>query len=163
MLASVNLSDDDFTMSLQRYAFDYAHPILLKGLIHHELLHIVLGSAAGHGPLFRSTENEWVDIENYLYHRRKFVREIEVIERNKGRLLRYECPNCGQIILRTRPMKPESACLKCCKSLNDGIWCESFVLRKVKWVVPVRIDEGEPHATKATRHRQETIEEDDER
>lgn len=51
-LAQVRFRDDDFTVSINRYAFDQYYmmqPIILKGLIHHELLHIVCGSEEGHG------------------------------------------------------------------------------------------------------------------
>lgn len=138
-MASVKFGDE-MTLSIHRLAFDYSHPILLKGLIHHELIHIVCGSEAGHGPLFRSTENAWEAIDDYRYHRKKFARHIEMVERDSGRLLRYECPNCRMIILRTRPLRPESACKSCVKRFNDGIYCESYTLIRVG---VVREDQGD--------------------
>ena len=133
-LAQVRFRDDDFTVSINRYAFDYyaeGNPILLKGLIHHELLHIVCGSEEGHGPMFTQMESSWDDFDDYRYHRAKFVRAVERLERERGALYRYECPNCRKVIFRTRAMSPESACRECCKAFNDGVWCESYVLIKV--------------------------------
>lgn len=159
-MASVHFGRQ-FTLSLHRMAFDYGDPILLKGLIHHELVHIVCGSAAGHGPLFRSTEQAWIEFDTYSYHKRKFARQIEIAERENGRLLRYECPNCNMVILRTRPLRPESACKSCVKRFNDGIYSESYTLIKVG---VVRQDTGEhENAPKKDRTRQTPIEENDER
>ena len=134
VLAQVRLKDEDFTLSINRYAFDYyfeGSPILLKGLIHHELIHIVLGSSEGHGPMFNRMEKSWEEYPDYKYHRAKFVRSVERLERERGNLHRYECPNCHKVLFRTRPMSPESACRECCKVFNKGVWCESYVLIKV--------------------------------
>jgi len=131
LLAQVRFKDDDFTISLNRYSFDKYHlmePLLLKGLIHHELLHIVCGSEAGHGQMFTKLESGWEQFDEYRYQRAKFVRAIERIERDKGRLFKYECPKCHKVLFRTRRMAPESACRDCCKANNGGVWCESFVL-----------------------------------
>ena len=134
-LAQVRFSDDDFTISIHRYAFDYydeGYAILLKGLIHHELLHIVCGSEEGHGTMFTSLEESWEEYPEYKYHRAKFVRQIERIERGKGRMWKYECPKCSKVIFRTRKIAPESACMECCKAFNNGVWSESYVLRERK-------------------------------
>jgi predicted SprT family Zn-dependent metalloprotease len=130
-LAQVRFRDDDFTLSINRYAFDQYYmmqPIILKGLIHHELLHIVCGSEEGHGPMFTGLESSWEHYDEYRYQRAKFVRAIERIERDKGRLFKYICPNCSKVLFRTRRMAPDSACRECCKTLNNGVWCESYVL-----------------------------------
>jgi ribosomal protein L37AE/L43A len=134
-MAQVRFHEDDFTLSLNRYAFDQYHlmqPLLLKGLIHHELLHIVCGSEEGHGPMFTRLESSWEQFDEYRYQRAKFIRSVERIERDNGNLFKYVCPNCKKILFRTRRMADESACRDCCKAFNDGVWCESYVLMEQK-------------------------------
>ena len=116
------------TLALHRDAFDWSNSLLLKGLIHHELLHFVLGYSEGHSKLFRTIEADWSEQDGYLHQRRKCVRALEESARADGRLWKYACPNCHATYLRARPMKPESACSKCCKSLNGGVWSESYSL-----------------------------------
>jgi len=132
-LATATMGDIP-TLSIHPRAFEWNQPILLKGLIRHELIHFVLGPEAGHGDLFRSIEQGWEDFEDYVHQRKKFVRALEVGARIDGRLHRYECPNCDKVILKGKPLKPESACDDCCGKFNNGVWSESFVLRKVKKV-----------------------------
>lgn len=114
------------TLAIHRMAFDWSKPILLRGLIHHELLHFVLGPEMGHSDLFRTVEADWPEYPDYQKERRKFVRAIEDSAIEEGRLHRYICPNCHRTLFRARPMKPDSACSECCKAFNDGVWSESF-------------------------------------
>mgnify|MGYP003637265179 FL=1 len=128
-LASVSFNPP--TLSIHRLAFEYSNPLLLKGLIQHELLHLVLGADIGHKPIFRSVEKSWNKYEEYSKQRSKFVRIVEESERDAGRLLRYECPNCKLAVLRTRKMKPESSCTNCCKNHNSGVWSEMYSFIRV--------------------------------
>jgi len=123
-LASATFNPE--TLAIHAFAFEWPDPILLKGLIHHELLHFVLGPQFGHGDLFRQIEMDWQDQIHYERQRQKFVHAIEEKADQEGRLFRYECPACHKMVLRTRPMKAGSACWDCCKADNDGIWSESY-------------------------------------
>ena len=130
MLGSATMGDIP-TLALHPRAFEWSQPILLKGLVRHELIHFVLGPDFGHGQMFESVENAWPEIEDYRHQRAKFVRALEEAARDGGYLHRYECPNCLKVILKTRPLKPESACDECCRKLNKGVWSESYTLIKV--------------------------------
>ena len=139
---------DKQTIAIHPLAFDYTKPIVLEGLLHHELLHLVLGKAVGHNKFYRAIEQDWERYSEWHRERGKFVRAIEENARSEGRLLRYECPNCRKVLLRTRPMKPESACSACCDSLNGGVWSESFVLVRGRsidngGITDGTVDEGE--------------------
>ena len=123
-LASATFSPE--TLAIHALAFEWSDPILLKGLIHHELLHFVLGPHFGHGDLFRQIEMDWDSQIQYDRQRQKFVHFVEDKADEEGRLYRYVCPSCHLMILRTRPMKAGSACWECCKGDNDGIWSESY-------------------------------------
>lgn len=129
-LATAKLAREP-VLSIHRMAFEYTKPILLKGLIHHELLHFVLGASVGHNKDFRWIEKSWEEYPDYFEHRRRFVRIIEESERDAGNLFRYQCPNCHSVLLRTREMKPESACSKCCETFNDGVWTKAFAFIRV--------------------------------
>lgn len=122
------------TIALHSDIFDYSNPLVLKGLFHHELLHLVLGKDVGHNRLFKRIEEDWEEYPEYFRERGKFVRAIEETARKNGKMFRYECPNCMKVLLRTRKMKPESACSECCNKLNAGVWTDSYVL--------VNIDNG---------------------
>ena len=129
-LANVAFTDSP-TMSLHRIAFGWSDELLLKGLIQHELIHIVLGASEGHSRLFRQTEQKWEHYTEWKRMRQKFARALETDARQRGRLHKYECPNCGLVLFRTRRLRAESACSKCCKILNDGVWSESYTLIRV--------------------------------
>ena len=43
-------------ISIHREAFKWNDPIILEGVMRHELLHLVLGSEEGHGAIFTSAE-----------------------------------------------------------------------------------------------------------
>tara|TARA_R110000744_G_scaffold1725_1_gene6177 strand:+ start:4228 stop:4794 length:567 start_codon:yes stop_codon:yes gene_type:complete len=122
------------TIALHSDIFDYSNPLVLKGLLHHELLHLVLGFGVGHNRLFKRIEEDWEEYSEYFRERGKFVRAIEDNARKNGKMFRYECPNCRRVLLRTRRMKKESACSICCNKLNSGVWIDSYVL--------VNIDNG---------------------
>jgi predicted SprT family Zn-dependent metalloprotease len=119
------------TLAIHPRAFEWNQPVLLLGLVRHELIHFVLGPEAGHGSLFRSIEEGWERFDEYKHQRAKFVRALEVAARSDGRLHRYECRKCTRVIFRDRPLKPESACDDCCQKFNNGVWSESYTLIKV--------------------------------
>lgn len=129
-LATVTFGES-CTLALHPYIFEWSNPILLEGVIHHEMLHLVLGPKVAHSKIFKQIEKDWEHFKDYRRQRQKFIHNLEENARQAGRLLRYECPNCLTSILRTRPMKPESACWKCMKRENNGIWSESYIFIKV--------------------------------
>jgi hypothetical protein len=123
-LASVSFNPP--TLSIHKLAFDYPHPLLLRGLLHHELLHLTLGAKVGHRGEFREVEKDWWRYEEYLTHRQRFVKKIQEHEYRAGRLLKYKCRNCNQVVYRKRRLGSESACTKCCKLFNDGNYSETY-------------------------------------
>jgi predicted SprT family Zn-dependent metalloprotease len=123
-LASVSF--DPPTLSIHRYAFDYPHPLLLKGLLHHEMLHLSLGSELGHQPTYRRIESEWDRYDEYHDHRKRFVKFVEAKEIKAGRLREYKCRNCNSVIYRKRKLDSDSACTKCCDLFNNGNYSETY-------------------------------------
>jgi len=44
---------------------------------------------------------------------------------------RYECPKCKQVVRRHRKMRSGSACDKCCKKYNNGVYTSMFAFVEV--------------------------------
>ena len=114
-MASVTFGDSP-TISIHPEAFEYSNPILLIGLIHHELLHIVHGPDEGHGAIFRESERSWIQFHRYRTERKRFFRminELAVGLKNYS----YRCPQCEEVLHRNSPLSPDSACMACCRDL----------------------------------------------
>lgn len=129
-LAAVTFSDPP-VMAIHPAAFDWENTLLLKGLIHHELCHLILGPRAGHGSEFQTLEQRWRAWHPYTLQRSGFARSLTHNARQQGSVLVYECPNCNKQIVRRRALKPHSACSSCCKAFNGGKWCEAYTLKRV--------------------------------
>jgi len=129
-LAAVTFSEPP-VVALHPQAFEFENTLLLKGLIHHELCHLICGHAAGHGEAFSVLEQGWVSYRPYTLQRSAFVRRLTENAQTEGRAITYECPNCYAQIVRTRPLRSGTACSACCKAFNGGKWCEAYTLKKV--------------------------------
>lgn len=132
-MAACTFSDPP-VLSIHPRAFDWDNGLLLKGLLHHELCHLVCGSEAGHGEYFKSTERGWRSFGPYGLQRNAFSRTLTEEAQRDGLVLTYECPGCFKTIIRKRPLKPHTACTECCKAFNKGKWCESYTFKKVEVV-----------------------------
>ena len=111
-------------MALHPQAFDWPDDILLRGLIHHELIHYVLGYSLGHMELFGIIETDWRRYADYREARKNFLSKIQ----NKAGLHHYRCPSCRTTFVRVRPFAPDVSCSICCERYNDGEWSDSFTL-----------------------------------
>lgn len=128
-MATVTFGDDP-TISIHPEAFEYSNPVLLIGLIHHELLHIYHGPDEGHGALFRESERSWPEYHRYRAEKKRFFRMIN--ELAVGRMnFSYRCPKCKKVLHQTKPLRADSACQECCKVFNNGKWCEAYTLIRV--------------------------------
>lgn len=129
-LAAITFNDPP-VIAIHPSAFEWEHTLLLKGLIHHELCHLLLGPAAGHGSEFQALERGWRSFYPYTVQRSGFARLLTDNAREQGSVFVYRCRNCDDEIIRIRPLKPNSACAVCCKAFNKGKWCESYTFKKV--------------------------------
>lgn len=125
-LGSTTFSDPP-TISINRAAFRWGNPTLLKGLIRHELLHLVFGADEGHGVLFTTAEESW---PLFPLYRRQVRHFFTAVHTSNGEHT-YICPECQGIKHLKRRLRPNAACLDCCKAFNGGKWCETYVLIKV--------------------------------
>lgn len=139
-LASVHFGDSP-TLSIHPEAFKVPDRLLLRGLVHHEMLHLALGQAEGHGPMFRNFEQSWEHYQQYRGLKARFHRGIQHFGIGTAAFA-YRCPNCGDTVTRSAPLSPDSACRLCCKAFNDGKWCETYALIRVGYGESVH-DEAE--------------------
>lgn len=128
-MASVTFGDSP-TISIHPEAFEYTNPVLLVGLIHHEMLHIYHGPDEGHGAMFRESERSWVEYHRYRTEKKRFFRMINELAIGLSNHS-YRCLNCDQVLHRTTPLSLDSACQACCKAFNNGKWCETYTLIRV--------------------------------
>ena len=129
-MAAVTFSDPP-VIGLHPLAFDWDNTLLLKGLVHHELCHLICGHQAGHGEEFQVLEQGWLSYQPYVLQRNAFNRRLIEDARLSGSVHTYECPNCGVQIDRKRPLKEHTACSSCCEAFNEGKWCEAYTFKKV--------------------------------
>jgi ribosomal protein L37AE/L43A len=137
VMASLTYADAP-TLSIHPEAFRFdSH--LLRGLIHHELLHVLLGHEEGHGALFTTLESSWKGWSRYRPLRRRFNRHLQTLGVGVAEFT-YRCLNCDTLYHVKRPLRPESACRKCCKAFNGGKWCETYPLIKVERPRPIHAE-----------------------
>jgi predicted SprT family Zn-dependent metalloprotease len=115
---------DPDTIGINPEAFNWENEILLKGLIHHELIHFVLGYSLGHNELFYLIQSDWHRYPEYEKERQKFSEHLHQTKKT----YHYQCPNCDVQIIRARKMRKHSACSVCCEKFNNGEWSDSFTL-----------------------------------
>lgn len=132
-MAACTFSDPP-VIAIHPRAFEWKNGLLLRGLLHHEMCHIVCGAEAGHGEFFRSIERRWASFAPYELQRASFSRALTAQAQREGLVLTYECPECLKTITRKRPLKQHTACSECCKAFNGGKWCESYTFKKVEVV-----------------------------
>ncbi len=104
------------------FAFEWNDEHLLKGLIHHELCHYILGADAGHGRSFQHMEQGWDDYFLYKQQATEFGRWL----RRQKPIWRLECTTCDTVQYRSVRPKEGTACAKCCRRFNKGEWSAKF-------------------------------------
>ena len=133
-MATVQFGDAP-TISIHQEAFDYPNPVLLRGLIHHEMLHLYHGANEGHGAMFRESERSWIPFHHYRREKKRFYRMVSELAVGM-REYSYRCSKCERILHQQTPLSPDSACSNCCKAFNNGKWCESYTLIRVGHATP---------------------------
>lgn len=67
------------TLSLHRELFEFPDPMLLRGVIHHEMIHLLLGPEAQHDSEFKKMEQEWDDYEIYDILKSTFFASLRML------------------------------------------------------------------------------------
>lgn len=110
------------TIHLHPYAFSWDDRMLLKGLIHHELVHWVVGPHNAHNHIFDAEEQGWTSFESYKEQTKLFSAHLNEAD---GEYF-LTCKNCNRTVRRNRRPSPHSACRKCCIEFNNGNWSQDY-------------------------------------
>lgn len=97
---------------------------LVKGLLHHELCHYLLGPEVGHGPRFSAFEQAWDGFWEFKQASTDFARWL-LRQRPEYRLT---CPACGAVVLRNTVPVGRIACRACCEKHTNGEYDENYNL-----------------------------------
>lgn len=98
----------------------------------HELAHLIAFERAGkrrvpaHGDAWKLACKD-LGIEG-----EKATHRLPLPRSSRQRRFFYACPHCHSVIARVRPLRGRSACAKCCKTHNRGLFDERFLLVKVE-------------------------------
>ncbi len=102
----------------------------------HELAHILAHDRAGRRRIAPHGE-EWCKACRDLgLVDEKRTHNLPFPQRKVARKYHYRCPVCSAQLGRVKPLRRDSACLRCCRKLNRGHYDERF--RFVKCVEPVQ-------------------------
>lgn len=99
--------------------------------LRHELAHLVAYHRAGkrkispHGPEWRRACADLGLPNESRCH------ELPLPRRSQARKYTYLCKTCGAVVRRVRPLRPRSACSKCCSQHNRGRYDARFQFVKV--------------------------------
>lgn len=94
--------------------------------LRHELAHLVAQARAGrrrvapHGAEWQAACRDLGIPNEARCHNLPFK------QRRVTRRYFYQCPECGEILARVRPIKRRVACVKCCRKYNHGKYSEQF-------------------------------------
>lgn len=110
------------TIHLHPFAFDWGDPILLKGLIHHELVHWVVGPEHAHDEVFAEYEAGWKHFLAYKEQTNHFSSSLNEMD---GEYI-LTCKNCNRSVRRKKRPSSMSACRKCCIEHNNGNWSQDY-------------------------------------
>jgi len=112
------------TILLHPLAFKECRGHLLKGLLHHEMCHYLLGSEAGHGPQFTELEEGWQSFYLFKSESNDFARTLN---RRRPRYV-LSCPSCGIKFERDIVPVGRLSCRGCCEKYSNGDFNDKYNL-----------------------------------
>lgn len=104
-------------------AFERDSKTLVKGLVHHELCHFILGAEAGHGPRFRALEESW---DGWWLYKSEALDFSRYLNRRGGEYV-LSCSWCNLRIVRKK-VTSGAVCRSCCENHANGNYDERFTL-----------------------------------
>lgn len=118
------MCDHNFrTIRLSRHMAKLNDEDNVKDTLLHEIAHALVGSKAGHGPIWKAKCIEIGCRPKRCYSTSDGVKEVQ------GKFV-YRCPgaNCHREIRHHRQLRRMYACNRCCKKYNNGKFTEQYRL-----------------------------------
>ena len=112
------------TILFHPMAFDECKGHLVKGLLHHELCHYLLGPEVGHGPAFTSLEQGW---DEFFMFKSETVDFARTLVRRKPRYV-LSCDTCGLKFERDTLPVGRMSCRGCCEKYSNGQYDDNYNL-----------------------------------
>ena len=103
-------------------AFEFDDKWLVKGLVHHEICHYILGAEVGHGPKFDEFESQWQYYYSYKQSALNFARMLQ-----QNRRFIMTCLHCDLSFVKERPIQG-SVCRSCCEKHSKGNYDSRYTL-----------------------------------
>jgi len=101
----------------------FLHKYLIKGLIHHELCHYMIGLDKGHSEEFQKYEEEW---QFYYFFKEKTLTFARMLSRNQHKFI-HNCLHCEVVIVKNTPLCG-AVCRSCCEKHAKGNYDDRFTL-----------------------------------
>lgn len=105
-------------------AFDKCDGNLVKGLLHHELCHHLLGADVAHGPLFNECEQAW---DGYYLFKQESSDFARWLARQNPQFM-LDCLKCGSKYMRNTVTVGRMACRRCCDEYANGEYDDNYAL-----------------------------------
>ncbi len=115
------------TVSINPLAFDEGWDIVLSGIIHHEMIHLLMPDE-GHNQVFGDAERSWCDYSAFRSALQLFREEAERFALDRSIVHVYHCRSCDLTIHIDRILPIGTACKHCCISDNRGKHSHLFSL-----------------------------------
>lgn len=99
--------------------------------LRHELAHLIAHARAGkrridaHGPEWRQACAELGIPGEQRCH------DLPLPRRKQLPKYAYQCPGCGGVLLRIRPLRRFAACYHCCRDLNHGRYSSAYAYESI--------------------------------
>ena len=119
--ARIVVGDRKPTILFHPMAFDECNGYLVKGLLHHELCHHILGPDVGHGPMFSAYEQEWGD---FMLFKSESVNRSDTTSRQPKYVL--SCTSCGQKVRRDRLLWADYLVVAVVKNTPNGEFDDNY-------------------------------------
>ena len=122
--AQIILGQGKPTILFHPTAFVECQGHLVKGLLHHELCHYILGHEVAHGPDFHELEQAW---DYYMLFKAETVNFARTLLRRKARYV-LTCHACGVKFERSHIPVGRLSCRGCCEKHSNGEFDDKYNL-----------------------------------
>ena len=122
--ARIILTDGKPVILFHPAAFNKDNGKLVKGLLHHEMCHFILGPDVGHGPVFHDYEQIWDGYYHFKQESADFARWLA----RQNPQFNLHCYSCGHSFMRDTVPKGRMACRSCCNKHANGQYDDNYAL-----------------------------------